>query len=150
MHLQIAALYSSIHEPAAAVVQYSRWIDSHPRENPHMPVALNDRFWTRALAGQELEQARMDCDAALKMKPNTAPFLESRGLVFLRQGLYDKAIADYDAALRLRPNIAWSLYGRGLAKLHKGLSAEGQVDIAAATALQPKIAENAARYGIAP
>jgi len=150
MHLQIAGLYGSIDEPAAAVVQYSRWIDSHPRESPHMPAALNERCWARALAGQELEQARMDCDAAIRMKPNTAAFLDSRGLVYLRQSKYDKSIADYNAALHLNPKIPWSLYGRGLAKLHKGLTAEGQADIAAATALQPKIAENAARYGIAP
>jgi tetratricopeptide (TPR) repeat protein len=84
------------------------------------------------------------------MKPSTAAFLDSRGLVHLRQNNYDKAIADYDAALHLQPKIAWSLYGRGLAKLHKGLTAAGQADIAAATALQPKIARHAASYGISP
>ena len=84
------------------------------------------------------------------MKPNSAQFLDSRGLVHLRPKDYDKAIADYDAALRLQPQTAWSLYGRGLAKLRKGLTAEGQADIAAADALQPKIAEHAASYGIEP
>jgi tetratricopeptide (TPR) repeat protein len=115
-----------------------------------MPGALNSRCWSRALAGQELEQASSDCNAALKLKPNTAEFLDSRGLVHLRQNNYDEAIADYDAALHREPKIAWSLYGRGLARLHKGLTAEGQVDIAAASALEPKIAERAASYGIRP
>ena len=148
--LHIGNLYESVRQPAAAVNQYSKWIDSHPRDNVLMPGALNSRCWSRALSGQELAQALTDCNAALGMKPNTAGFLDSRGLVYLRQNNYDKAIADYDAALHLQPKIAWSLYGRGLAKLHKGLTTEGQADIAAATALQPKLAENAAGYGITP
>jgi len=77
-------------------------------------------------------------------------FLDSRGLAYLRQSNYDKAIADYDAALRLRPKIAWSLYGRGLARQHKGMTAEARADIDAATALQPQIADMARKYGIGP
>jgi len=150
MHLQIGSLYDSVGQPAAAVSEYSKWIDSHPRDNLLMAGALNSRCWSRALAAKELEQALSDCNAALRMKPNTADFLDSRGLVHLRQNNYDKAIADYDAALHLEPKIAWSLYGRGLAKLHKGLTAEGEADIAAASALQPKLAERAAGYGITP
>jgi len=150
MHLQIGSLYDAVDEPTAAVSEYSKWIDSHPRDNLLMAGALNSRCWSRALAGKELQQALDDCNAALRMRPNTAHFLDSRGLVHLRQSSYDQAIADYDAALHLEPKIAWSLYGRGLAKLHKGLTAEGQADIAAATALQPEVAEDAAGYGIIP
>ena len=150
MHLHIAGLYVSVRQPAAAVIEYSKWIDTHPRDNNAMPGALNGRCWSRALSGEELEQALIDCNAALKLKPNTAAILDSRGLVQLRRKNYDAAIADYDAALRLQPQMAWSLYGRGVAKLRKGLSSEGQADIAAATVLQPKMAERAASYGITP
>ena len=150
VRLRLGGLYEDVGQPAAAVVQYTKWIDSHPRIDPRMAGALNSRCWTRTLTGQALDLAIADCNAALKMKPDTAAFLDSRGLAYLRQSKYDKAIADYDAALRLQPKIAWSLYGRGLARLHKGLTAEGQADIAAATALQPKLAEHAARYGIPP
>jgi tetratricopeptide (TPR) repeat protein len=150
LRLRIGSLYDAVGQPADAVGEYSKWIDSHPRDNLLMPGALNSRCWSRALAGKELEQALSDCNAALRMRPDTAEYLDSRGLVHLRQNDYDKAIADYDAALHLQPKIPWSLYGRGLAKLHRGLTAEGQADIAAATALQPKIAEHAARYGIGP
>ena len=79
-----------------------------------------------------------------------AAFHDSRGLVYLRQGRYQKAIADYDAALDLSPKVAWSLYGRGIARQRLGLTAAGQADIAAATALAPKIAEEAASHGIVP
>jgi tetratricopeptide (TPR) repeat protein len=150
VRLRIGDLYESAGQPAAAAIEYSKWIDSHPRDNMFMPRALSSRCRGRALSGLELQQALGDCNAALRMKPNTVQFLDSRGLVHLRQNDYDRAIADYDAALHQQPNLPWSLYGRGLAKLRKGLTAEGQADIAAAIALEPKIAQRAATYGITP
>jgi tetratricopeptide (TPR) repeat protein len=149
-HLQIGNLYEYIEQPAAAVVQYSKWIDSHPSDNVLMAPTLNARCWTRALVGERLDLALADCNAALSARHGTPAFLDSRGLVYLRQGNYDKAIADYDAALQKQPKIAWSLYGRGLAKTHKGKVSEGQSDIAAATLLDPKIGERAAHYGLGP
>ncbi len=150
LHLQLADLYESVDQPAAAVTEYSQWIDSHPRDNLRMPRALNGRCWGRALSGQDLPQALEDCNAALRARPNTAAFLDSRGLVYLRLKEYDKAIADYDAALHLQPKIAWSLFGRGVARQQKGLTAAAQADIEAATALQPKIVDTARKYGVAP
>jgi tetratricopeptide (TPR) repeat protein/predicted aspartyl protease len=150
MRLQLARVYESVDQPALAVTQYSKWVDSHPSDAIFMPGVLNARCWVRALWGQELQQALSDCNAALRMKPKTAAFLDSRGLVYLRQGSYDNAIADYDAALQLQPKAAWSLYGRGLAKLRKGQSAEGQADVASASALAPRIAAEAAQHGIQP
>jgi len=147
---RLGDLYQYAGQPAAAIDQYSKWIDSHNRDDVRMPSALNSRCWTRALAGLDLDQALADCNSALRLKSGTAAFLDSRGLVYLRQGNYDRSIADYDASLRLQPKNAWSLYGRGLAKQHKGNAAAGQADMAAATALQPKIAEEAARHGINP
>ncbi len=149
-HLRIGELYEFIGRPAAAVLQYSKWIDSHPADDLNAPGTLNGRCRARALAGEALDLALSDCNAALRKRPDTPAFLDSRGLVYLRQGNYDRAIADYDAALRRQPKIAWSLYGRGLARLHKGLTAPGQADIAAATALDPGVAARARAYGIAP
>ena len=147
-HLRLGELYDDAGQPATAVVQYTKWIDSHRQEDVRMAGALNSRCWARALTGQALELALADCNTALRMRPNTAAFLDSRGLVYLRQKNYDRAIADYDAALHLQPKSPWSLYGRGLARQHKAMMGEAQADIAAATALQPKIAATAARYGI--
>jgi tetratricopeptide (TPR) repeat protein/predicted aspartyl protease len=148
--LYLGSLYDEAEQPAAAVVQYTKWIDSHPQGDLRMPVALNARCWARALTGQALDLALADCNAALRMRRDTAAFLDSRGLVYLRQGNYDKAIADYNAALHAQPKIAWSLYGRGLARQRKGNTAEAEADIAAATALEPKIADTARKYGITP
>ena len=112
--------------------------------------ALNGRCWARALANQGLEQALQDCNAALRMYPQRAPFLDSRGLVYLRGGKLDKALADYDASLQADPKSAWSLYGRGVARIRKGMTAQGQADIAAAAVIAPNLAERAQRFGIAP
>jgi tetratricopeptide (TPR) repeat protein len=146
--IAMGELYEYAGQHAAAVAQYSKWIDARSRDDVHMSEALNLRCWARAQWGQELDEALADCNTALRLRPNTAAYFGSRGLVYLRRSNYDKAIADYDAALRLEPKLPWSLYGRGLARLHKGESTTGQADIAAATALKPKIVEEAAKYGI--
>lgn len=79
-----------------------------------------------------------------------AQTLDSRGLVHLRRGEYNRAIADYDAALVKRPDMGWSLYGRGVAKLKSGDKPGGEADLAAAAQVAPKLAKHAKDYGIAP
>jgi tetratricopeptide (TPR) repeat protein/predicted aspartyl protease len=150
VRLALGGLYQVVRNYPAAIAQYDHWIESHDREDIQMPQARKGRCWARALTGQDLDRALEDCDFAVRRSPKAAAFLDSRGLVYLRQGKYKKAIADYDAALALNPKIAWSLYGRGLAQQLLGQSAAGQADIAAATALAPKIAEEAASHGIVP
>jgi tetratricopeptide (TPR) repeat protein/predicted aspartyl protease len=149
MRLELGGLYQRVRNYPAAIAQYDDWIDSH-RDDVQMPRARNARCWARALGGKELERALDDCNFAVRKDPKTAAFLDSRGLVYLREGKYDKAISDYDAALALNPKIAWALYGRGLARQHRGQTAAGQADIGAAEALAPKIAEEAASHGIVP
>jgi tetratricopeptide (TPR) repeat protein len=150
MRMDLGDLYQHVGNYPAAIAQYDHWIDSHNRDDVGMPRAHDARCWARALTGQGLDQALEDCNFAVRRAPREAGFLESRGLVYLRQGRFDKAIADYDAALALDPKRAWALYGRGLAKQHVGQLAAGQADIAAATGLFPKIAAAAASHGIVP
>jgi tetratricopeptide (TPR) repeat protein len=132
-----------------AIAQFDLWIHAHPQDLK-LGTAFDYRCRARALSGQDLDKALDDCNAALRMSPNAAPFLDSRALVRLRRGDYRKSIADYDAALGLRPKFAWSLYCRGVAHIRLGNSSEGQADIAAATALRPQIAAETGKYGIAP
>ena len=80
-----------------------------------------------------------------------APFFhDSRGLVYLRMGKYDKAIADYEAVLMTQPKNPWALYGLGIARVHAGMQGEGRADIAAARASGPGIVALAERLGITP
>jgi tetratricopeptide (TPR) repeat protein len=137
----------------AAVAQYDLWIASHP-DDSKMAKALNGRCWSRALQGRELDQALTDCNRALsrggKAGPMAAATLDSRGLVRLRLGAYDKSIDDYDASLKASPQNAWALYGRGLAKLRKKNTVGGEADIADAVKIWPGVAEEFTRRGLNP
>lgn len=112
---------------------------------------LNGLCWTQAVARFDLEQALADCDAALRIMPDSAGIIDSRGLVLLRMERHADAIAAYNQALALQADQPTSLYGRGLARLALGLTAEGQADIDAAVAIYPHVAselEPSAQIGI--
>lgn len=109
---------------------------------------LNARCWYRATANFELDRALADCDAAIG-KSDRAAYRDSRGLVRLRRGEMQKAIADYDVALEKSPNMPSSLYGRGLARIAAGDREGGMKDITAARSRSLSIDETYARYGLA-
>ena len=148
MHMGDLYAYAGVYP--AAIAQYTMWFDTHGRDDVQSARVLNSRCWTRALWGKELGQALADCDRALKLHPDTAAYLDSRGLVRLRRGEYDQAIADYTRALKLQPDLAWSHYGRGVAELREGRKDQGQADIDAAIKLQPDIAAEARQREIGP
>jgi tetratricopeptide (TPR) repeat protein len=75
---------------------------------------------------------------------------DSRGLVWLRLGDYDKSIADFDACLKIVPRDAWSLYGRGIDKMRAKRTSEGEADIAQAKAISAEIGNTFGGYGILP
>lgn len=147
--LRAAAAYAHALLFGQAVGELDRWIADHPKD-ARLGEVLNGRCWTRALWGKELDQALADCNAAIQRTPGSSAFLDSRGLVYLRLGQFERSIADYDGALRAQPRLAWSLYGRGIDKLRLGRKAEGDADIAAAVAASPGIAEQAKSYGVSP
>jgi len=150
---QMAQAYERADRLAPAIAQLTLWIDSHA-DDARLPDALNSRCWIRALEGADLTLAVKDCNAALKRADKSSPFYakvaDSRGLVFLRMGDYDKSIADFDAALKINARNAWSLYGRGIDKLRKQKTSDGDADIAQATAVWPKVMEEFKRRGIVP
>jgi tetratricopeptide (TPR) repeat protein/predicted aspartyl protease len=151
VRLEMAHAYSAADSLGPAIAQYSLWIQSHG-EDAQLAYALNGRCWDRALLGQDLAAALADCNKAVRLsvKGANAGILDSRGLVQLRLGDFDKAIIDYDASLQLRPNNAWSWYGRGVAKIRKNNRGAGEADIAHAEEIAPKIAEQFKMRGITP
>jgi tetratricopeptide (TPR) repeat protein len=150
---QMAYAYQRADRLVPAIAQLTLWIDSHA-DDARLPEALNSRCWLRALAGTDLPLALKDCTTALKRADKSTPFYarvtDSRGLVYLRMGEYDKSIADYDASLRINPKNAWSLYGRGIDKLRQQKTSDGDADIAQATAVWPKVTQEFKRRGIIP
>ena len=147
--LDIADIYQANGRYEAAISRTDRWIDAHPKD-AELADALNSRCWFRAKWGKELETALTDCDESLKLKPNVPEVLDSRALVYLRLGNYDRSIADYTAALGRRPRQAGSLYGLGLAQLHKGLQAEAGKNMRDALAIDSGTAERFRKIGLSP
>ena len=119
------------------------------RREPNNPDFLNQRCWTKAALDVEVESAVADCDAALKLKPTSPNYLDSRGFARLRVGTLEDALADYDAALTLRPGVAISLFGRAIVKARLALAKSSAADVAAARKIDAKIDSEFASYGLA-
>lgn len=118
--------------------------------DPKNADAYNGRCWLRALQGLDLAAARADCDIAIELNSSEANYLDSRGLVGIKQEKFAYAWADYDAAVRINSQSATYLYGRGIAALRLGRLADGNADLARAAELDPNIAKTYEGYGVAP
>lgn len=145
--MRLAALYNSADAYDAAIGSYDQWLKAHPEDSGRAP-AFNGRCWARALSNRDLDKALGDCDAALRLRPGDAAYLDSRALVRFRRGEIDKALADYDAAVAAQPRNAWALYARSLARRHAGQTAQADTDRTAALAINPQVAARAKRYGL--
>lgn len=145
--LQLGELYDAAEEAEPALASYDQWLKAHP-EDRDRASAFNGRCWARAKLDRELDKALSDCNDAVRLRPSTAAYLDSRALVRLRRGELDKALADYDAALAIKPRSAWSLYARGVTARRAGRTAQADADKAAAIAIDPRVAARAKRYGI--
>ncbi|KQN30330.1 hypothetical protein ASF00_06065 [Sphingomonas sp. Leaf34] len=145
--LRLAGLYDSIDQPEGSIANYDAWLKMHG-DDADRATAYNGRCWARALLDRELDRALSDCNTALKLRPGSASYLDSRALVQLRLGKLDAALADYDAALKANPRNAWSLYMRGVAERRAGKTEAADADRKAALAINPDVAKRAARYGL--
>jgi len=145
--LRLGAMYDAADDYAAAIRSYDQWLASHAEDHGRAS-ALNGRCWARAMLDRDLDKALVDCDAALRLRPKEAAFLDSRALVRLRRGDLDKALTDYSAAIAVAPRNAWSLYARGVVERRLGNTSAADVDRAAAIAINPLIEERAKRFKI--
>jgi len=118
--------------------------------DPGNPSLLNNRCWTRATAGIDLNLALADCTAALAIDPDSAATLDSRGLVHLKMANFEAALADYEAALAIEADSGHYLFGRGVARLRLGQEEAGRADLAAAEAARPGIGALYVTYGVTP
>ena len=109
----------------------------------------NSLCWAKATRGVALGLAFDECSKAIKLASRNAAILDSRGLVNLKLGHLDAAIADYTSALAISPKQAASLYGRAVTWSRKGDAARAVTDRDAAERSYRKIAEEFLRYGIA-
>jgi tetratricopeptide (TPR) repeat protein len=145
--LQLAAMADSAGLLELSLANADAWLKAHT-EDARRPTALNGRCWVLAQLGRDLKKALDDCNAALRARPNTATFLDSRGLVRLRLGDLPGALTDYNAALSVQPRNAWTLYMRSLVKRKSGDATGAEADRGAALAIAPLVSERAAKLGL--
>lgn len=111
----------------------------------------NSMCWVLALEGKELERALTYCNVAVGLTGNTNGFaIDSRGMVYLKMGKYDLALADYERAMGISPRSSHFMYGRGIVLLRLGRAEEGRGFIDRAVAAEPGIAKQYADYGVTP
>ena len=153
IRLALADLYLYLENPAAAIRQWDLWIDSHPVD-AHFVGALALRCYAKALENKNLDSAQSDCNRAMALidmrKPDNAGVFANRGLVRLRQGALDRAIADFDNALKVQPKNARALYGRGVALIRSNKVKQGESDVDAAAKLDKTIKDQMQHYGVVP
>jgi tetratricopeptide (TPR) repeat protein len=111
------------------------------------PTELNNLCYDKATAGIMLESALQDCIQALTLSPDNPGFEDSLGMVYLKLGKLDKAIAVYGKVLAQAP-IPASYLGRAFAYQRKGDAAAAQKDRAEANSRMPGIEAEFAGYGL--
>ncbi|MEO7248205.1 MAG: DUF3857 domain-containing protein, partial [Novosphingobium sp.] len=142
--LSKAALLAEHGKATESVLQYNALIATKPGNAD----LLNGRCWAKALGQIELESALKDCTKAIELSSQTAPILDSRGVVWFRMGRYQEALDDIDAALLQVPGLAQSHYVRNLVLRRLNRSAEADKDLALARRLRPQVEAEYAQYGL--
>jgi tetratricopeptide (TPR) repeat protein len=130
--------------------QFNRAISDYDislRRNPNAISTREGRCWAYAIVGR-LDEALADCNSLEHLFSKRT--FTARGVVHLKAGRLDDAIADFDAALKDDPRLPRALYGRGIARQRKGEREEAKADVAAAIAIQADIVSEMARYGVRP
>ncbi len=118
------------------------------RLDPKFATAYNNRCWARFLMGRDLDQALADCTASLRLSPNQADTINTRGVVQLKLGAFDRAIADFSAAIAINPKDAGSRYarGRGRARRREPAAAAASAAAVAAKNFSPETMRKIRRF----
>lgn len=85
-----------------------------PGTDPMNPDAINNRG-VEYYRQEKFDQALLDFNKAIEMKPKYVAALYNRGLVYYRKSKYDRAISDCSQALTIDPQCAKAYNVRGLA-----------------------------------
>jgi tetratricopeptide (TPR) repeat protein len=124
--------------------------DAQLRRYPGSVTYLALRCQARAEGSIELPKAQKDCDDAIRFDSGAIEAFDARGLLKLRLGQWDGAIADYSAALALEPQAYRSLFARGVARLRKGDREAGERDLASARRYSFDVDLELRESGVAP
>ena len=99
----------------AAVVSYSNYIDTHPKDAPS--------YFNRARALEEqgkLEAAKKDYRTAANLDPYNPDYRMGSGMCNFRLENYNQAIIDMNEVLKIDAQSADAFYIKGVALINKG------------------------------
>jgi len=129
-------------DPAGGIAR----LDALLAERGNDAILLNAKCWYMGTWQVALAEALPVCTRAVESAGNSAPVLDSRALVHLRNGRLAEALADADAALTLAPTQTQTLLLRGIIRRAQG-DAGGEQDIRQAGARSPAVVKEYRRYG---
>jgi len=96
---------------------------------PDRHAAVLVRRGLARMASRDLEGARQDLDAAIRLDAGSPWAYNSRGVVWMQQGDPDQAIADYEHAVQLAPKYGFAWANLGNARLMKGDADQALADL---------------------
>jgi tetratricopeptide (TPR) repeat protein len=122
-------------------------VDRMTALRPNDAKTYNLRCWIGAIEGERLDAALADCNAALRLSPGDANYLDSLGFVQFRRGDYKDALQALNAALQDRTGAtrsvnlqrASSFFTRSRCERRLGNSAAADADLASAHAIDPQV-----------
>ncbi len=144
----IHSLRSEMLKKQGKTAELFKLMDDFIARNPKDATALNERCWAKATLNVSIDTALADCDASLKLRPNSPATLDSRAFVWLRLGQNAAAITDYNEALKFAPTMVASLYGRAIAKARQGDLTGARADLESARAQKTEIEARFLSYGM--
>lgn len=109
--------------------------------NGELPDAYNALGYLYAEQGIKLDEAAALVRRALKSVPTSGAYLDSLGLIYLKQGKLDAAIENLEQAIKYLPDTPEILLHLGDAYLEKGLKDKALQTLESAVRLEPDNAE---------
>lgn len=109
--------------------------------NSELPDAYNALGYLYAEQGIKLDEAAALVRRALKSAPTSGAYLDSLGLIYLKQGKLDDAIENLEQAIKYLPDTPEILLHLGDAYLEKGLKDKAMKTLEDAVRLEPDNAE---------
>ena len=118
--------------------------------DPANATLLNMRCWLKGTLEVQIDSALADCTRSIELNGDRAAALDSRAMVYFRQGRLNEAMADLNSVLANSPDLAASLYLRGVILGQQGKTAEARDALASARLISPLIDQDYGRWGIKP
>lgn len=115
-------------------------------DKPNDSSLLNNSCWFMGTWQIEVSEGLSICTKAVENSGSSGQILDSRAMIYLRNGMLDQALEDIEEALDIAPEQSASVLLRGIIRLAKG-DKDGQRDIDEAIARDPELRTRYRRWG---